>query len=130
MIGAFDFLQEAKSLVRIGQSQEIRRRTAVSRAYYAAYHHALAEATRRGYRFDPAAKKGRHEHLFAHLESSGNVDWIAATAILRNLRAARTRADYHLQGSVSVPLVTQTIQDVEYVMEELLPVPEAPSEPT
>jgi uncharacterized protein (UPF0332 family) len=130
MTVALDFLQEAKSLARTGHSQEIRRRTTVSRAYYAAYHHALAEATRCGYRFDSTARKGRHEHLFAHLESSGKPDWIAATDILRNLRSVRTTADYHLGKSVSVPLVTQTIQDVEYVMEELLPAPEAPWEPT
>lgn len=128
MTVALDFLQEAKNLVRTGQSQEIRRRTTVSRAYYAAYHHALAEATRGGYRFDPTAKKGRHEHLFAHLEASGNPDWIAATDILRNLRSVRTTADYHLGKPVSFPLVTQTIEDVEYVMEELLPVPESSSE--
>lgn len=128
MTDASDFLREAKNLVKMGQGQEIRRRTTVSRAYYAAYHHALSEAARCGYRFDPAAKKGRHEHLYTHLEDSGNPDWIAAADILRYLRSLRTTADYHLEQAVSAPIVRQTIESAEYVMGELLPAPEAPSE--
>lgn len=128
MTEALDFLNEAKNLMKIGIAQEIRRRTTISRAYYAAYHHTLAEATRLGYRFDPAGRKGRHEHLLSYLEASGNVDWVAAAGILRNLKVSRTTADYHLVSTVSAPMVKQTIEDVEYVMADLLPAPEASSE--
>jgi len=130
MILPLNFLEEAKNLCRVGQSQEIRRRTTVSRAYYAAYHHALAEATRHGYSFNPSARKSRHEHLLVYLASSGKPDWVAAADILRNLKSIRTTDDYHLGEAVSAPLVKQTIEDVEYVIEDLLPAPDDLEEAT
>lgn len=91
---ADEFLGVAREL-RKGM-REAEWRSAVSRAYYAAFHSALEMSSACGIRFGKSS--AAHEKLGNCLEHSGNAEVAAAGAQLGSLRTARNKADYDLQN--------------------------------
>ncbi len=70
-------------------------RSAVSRAYYAAFHVARAFLTELG--FDTPRADAAHAYLWRRLENGGHVPLALAGSRLNQLRGERNRADYDLQ---------------------------------
>ena len=100
---AEDFLLTAQALLL--QPGEAAARSAVSRAYYAAYHAALTFANSHGWPNCPY-QMGVHEQLTQRFERQGQ-HYKALALMLRNLRSARVKADYELAATLS-PLDAQT----------------------
>lgn len=75
-------------------SREAEWRSAVSRAYYAAFHSAIALLTQIGF----VVPKGEqaHAYLWLRLSNSGHSDVAKAGSDLRALRSARNYADYDI----------------------------------
>jgi hypothetical protein len=116
---AFDwheFLVLARSLV--SDPQESAQRTAISRAYFAAYGHAFDYA-KRYLRFVPRADSDDHGRLRDHLKRSRRAG-IAES--LHWLREARNRADYNSEFGDDVPtVVAECLVDAQYVFDGLPP---------
>ncbi|WP_425615543.1 HEPN domain-containing protein [Anatilimnocola sp. NA78] len=91
---ADEFLAVAKNL-QMG-TREAEWRSAVSRAYYAAFHSALTMITSCGVRFGKSS--AAHDKLAMCLQNSGNHEVATAGAKLSSLRAKRNNADYDLQS--------------------------------
>ena len=90
-----DFLLLARSLREsgAGQLREATLRTAVSRAYYAAYHHTIREMKASG--FYPDGSGIDHSMILSHLEEQGLGE---KATLLRSLRRMRDRCDYDNRG--------------------------------
>jgi uncharacterized protein (UPF0332 family) len=88
-----EFLSLAQRLVAHG-TEAADFRTAVSRAYYAAYHAAFVELERLGcvLRTD----RGGHKDVLDFLDNSGVGDLQEISTKLANLHGARREADYRL----------------------------------
>lgn len=71
---------------------EVDRRNAVSRTYYAAYHHVMNT----GIIVIPYSGQGVHQSLINTLQQKGG-DFKKAAFILRSAKKLRTVADYHLE---------------------------------
>jgi uncharacterized protein (UPF0332 family) len=85
-----DFLLVAEDLLEA--SREADWRTAISRAYYAAY--LVAVALFRDASFEvPPDTKG-HNHVYVRLNNCGRAEVIEAAVLLRELRDWRNLADY------------------------------------
>ncbi|HYG89627.1 MAG TPA: hypothetical protein VD978_25605 [Azospirillum sp.] len=117
-----DLLKEAKLLDRDPAKTETRRRTIVGRAYYAAYHGALAHETVQGFAFEPGKRNsegrhlGRHQQLIDFLKRSRNPVLQQVGEKLELLRLRRTQADYRL----SIPLKRNEESDSVALAEEIL----------
>lgn len=98
-----DFLVEAEDLLKGARSNEVRRRSVISRAYYGGFHVAEAMARARGYRFDPDAGQGRHKHLWTFCTGAFPDNEAAREAVrdLARLHEQRLRADYRLDRLVA-----------------------------
>lgn len=90
-VTSVDFLKAAKKLA--DRPTEAERRTAVGRAYYAAFHHARAYLMREGVAL-PSARS--HDALRKALRLK---DEVAAT-LIGALQKQRVKADYRLQETV------------------------------
>lgn|GEM_PF-2411504 len=91
-----EFLLLAYNITGMGAttiSDEAYWRAAISRAYYATYHIALAYAERQHYQ--RPAGKGSHEALIAWYSASQNPRRFEISAQLDNLFRARISADYY-----------------------------------
>jgi uncharacterized protein (UPF0332 family) len=90
-----DFIALASRLLlsNIGDP-EARYRSAVSRAYYGAYHLAIEFLSGIGFRVPGNSEC--HEQAYRALFNSGNADAAEAARLLNDLRAARNEADYKL----------------------------------
>lgn len=89
-----DYLELADELSTSGD--EARLRSAVSRAYYAAYHRARVVAERR-YQFTASAGANKHDQLWKFLKQDGKVQSPRERAAGEdglNLRDMRAQADY------------------------------------
>lgn len=100
MITPADVLREAQTLLGMANADEVRRRTAVSRAYYAAYHHARVVAEMAGYCDN--GKASVHAQLGQHFKAAKDPKLRRVAQFLRDLKGLRVRADYALDGDVSV----------------------------
>src|SRR5688572_21477559 len=87
-----DFLPLARRLASGGSEAEWR--TAVSRAYYAAFHVARDLLTDLG--FTPPRADRAHEYLYRRLNNCGVAAVETAAGHLKNLRQVRNQADYDL----------------------------------
>jgi uncharacterized protein (UPF0332 family) len=84
--------QEIKSRSALSYSAEASGRTAVSRAYYAAFCHARNYAERH-MRFHPTRKGRDHYLLRNHLSSKGD-PWDGIAELLNELQLWRNQCDY------------------------------------
>jgi uncharacterized protein (UPF0332 family) len=88
-----DFLEVADELA--AGTREAEWRSAVSRAYYAAFHQTRNVLRQFGFSI-PVANQA-HAYLWLRLANSGQPDLKQAGADLNNLRSMRNRADYDLE---------------------------------
>jgi len=111
-----DLLREARDIAARADV-ETARRTAISKAYYAAYHgakryHDLLPKPGRS-----KANVGEHDNLIHQLQHPDQTlsaeerkRSMVAGGLLLRLRPMRIRADYELQAEVSVPDVGDAIE--------------------
>ncbi len=90
MIDGKDFLVVAEELVKGGTEAEWR--SAVSRAYYAAFHE--ARQLMRDLRFQVPKAETAHPYLWHRLMNSADTQVVSAGSDLNALRTDRNRADY------------------------------------
>lgn len=123
-VSPVDILDEARALLALPRSQrtEARRRTIISRAYYAAYHHLLKHPEVRGFRSARTAGKGMHTQFLDYLSGAGDRNVLHAAAILRKLRELRVAADYHLDKRLAARSETQALEDAAAMIEDILPI--------
>ncbi|MEO8498262.1 MAG: HEPN domain-containing protein [Planctomycetota bacterium] len=95
-MNADDFLSLAGKLAASTNAGEATYRSAVSRAYYGAFHLANSLLTELGH----SAPRTANVHVFVqhHLNGSGEPSARLAASLLSDLHAARNRADYQLQN--------------------------------
>jgi uncharacterized protein (UPF0332 family) len=92
-----DFIALAGKLVAPHAADEAACRTAISRAYYGAFHIARSFLVEVG--FAPVANANVHGFVQHFLHGSGHADARRAASLLSHLQAARNRADYRLDDS-------------------------------
>ncbi len=116
-----DFLPLARRLA--AGSTEAEWRTAVSRAYYAAFHVARRLLEDVGFRV-PRADRA-HAHLWLRLSNCGDLGVQAAAEELQNLRNRRNHADYDLHlplgqraASPLAPIAARIIQTLQAAAQE------------
>ena len=92
-----DFISLAGKLAATANADEAAYRTAVSRAYYGAFHMAASFLAELGF----SAPRTANVHVFVqhHLNGSGQASARTAASLLSDLHAARNRADYQLSHS-------------------------------
>ena len=89
-----DFIALAGKLVAAQTADDASCRTAISRAYFGAFHVACSFLADLG--FHVLANANVHAQVRRYLSVSGNADAIDASDILSDLQSARNRADYRL----------------------------------
>lgn len=89
-----DFIALAGKLAAVPSADEATYRTAVSRAYYGAFHVARTFLVELG--FEPVRNANVHAYVRRHLSGSGDADAVLASELLDDLQSARNRADYRL----------------------------------
>jgi uncharacterized protein (UPF0332 family) len=87
-----DFIALAGRLAAMPAADEAMYRTAVSRAYYGAFHVARSFLIELG--FAPPANANVHSFVRHYLNGSGDRDACRAASLLSQLQSARNRADY------------------------------------
>lgn len=107
-----DFLTLAKAL--LAESTEAHWRSAISRAYYAAFHVARQLLGDLGFR-TPRADQA-HAYLWLRLSNCGDPQIQIAGQRLRDLRSERNRADY----DIDVPLLQTTAAVQVRIGEQLI----------
>jgi len=90
-----DFIALAGKLAAAPSADEATCRTAVSRAYYGAFHVARSYLVELG--FAPVGNANVHGFVQHYLNGSNNPDACRAASLLSHLQAARNRADYRLE---------------------------------
>src|SRR5262245_28965489 len=86
-------------------------RTAISRAYYAAFHTAREYMTR--IRFRVPAGEQAHAYLWLRMSNTGDSKLDAVGRLLRDLRGRRNNADYDLARPRSQANATDAIVDAK-----------------
>jgi uncharacterized protein (UPF0332 family) len=123
MMDARDFLEVAWDLV--GGAREAEWRTAVSRAYYAAFHTARDLLTECGFTA-PQAEQA-HAYLWLPLANCGHPDVQSAGVKLNFLRQIRNRADYDIQRALDQATATDPLHraaEIVQVLDSLATMPE------
>ena len=110
-----DFLTLAATLA--AGATEAEWRSAVSRAYYAAFH--LACDLLRDLGFTVPHSERAHAYLWLRLSNSGHPDGRNAGLNLRQLRQQRTRADYDPLRTVSATTAANDLQTAEEIIRVL-----------
>jgi uncharacterized protein (UPF0332 family) len=109
-----DFLRVARSLAASGGEAE--RRTAVSRAYYAAFHAARDLLRELGFAV-PRADRA-HEYLYRRLNNCGLGAVVDAGRTLHALRSGRNQADYDVDSPFPSAAV-EAVADAESILQTL-----------
>ena len=107
-----DFLTLASCLV--AGADEASWRTAVSRAYYAAFHVARQLMNDLGFTV-PYADRA-HGYLWLRLQNSGEPSVVQAGADLKDLRGLRNKADYDLSFSLRSPFARTQYSTAESII--------------
>jgi uncharacterized protein (UPF0332 family) len=118
-----EFLDVAEQL--IAGLTEGEWRSAVSRAYYAAFHVSRRLLLLCG--FDVPRGEQAHIYLSRRLANSGHIDVENAGNDLNFLRGLRNRADYDLDVPLSHATSSGQVQAAETIVQLLEAVPKAPS---
>ncbi len=112
---ARDFLQLAHSLA--AGSLEVEWRSAISRAYYGAFHVARTLLLQCG--FSVPRGEQAHGFLWLRLANAGNTDVQEAGNDLQHLRHHRNRADYDLGFSLDQATAIAQVQEAEEIIRTL-----------
>jgi uncharacterized protein (UPF0332 family) len=110
-----DFLAVARDLAT--DKREAAWRSAISRAYYAAFHAARLFMEDLGFTV-PRADKA-HAYLWLRLANSGDPNLIRAGNQLKDLREDRNRCDYDLQRIIRQPFAVADIKEAEDIIQTL-----------
>ena len=101
-----DLLEVADDL--LGGLKEAHWRSAVSRAYYAAFHEARRRLRHCGFAV-PRAEQA-HAYLWLRLSNCGHADLAHAGAELNDLRSQRNWADYDFDRPLNQPTAADYVQ--------------------
>jgi uncharacterized protein (UPF0332 family) len=121
-MNARDFLNVAYELLE--GNHEAHWRTAVSRAYYAAFHAARDLLVQCG--FTVPREERAHTHLRMRLMNSGHPDVAQAGTWLNDLRSDRNYADYDFEGALKHADAVEAVQaadDAIQLLEEAAALP-------
>ncbi len=110
-----DFLATARRLAN--GTDESDWRSAVSRAYYAAFH--VARDLLAALRFQVPRADRAHNYLYVRLNNSGVPPVQQAANLLQELRNRRNRADYDLGPAVPRQAATDAIAFAESILQTL-----------
>jgi hypothetical protein len=91
-------------------------RSAISRAYYAAYHTARRH---RGSKSALSTQSGSHGAVWKALKESGNRDWRKAGNQGRDILEYRRQADYDDDVPRLVPMMHSTVRIAEQIVDLL-----------
>lgn len=122
MIEPLTILGEAKLLLAspaVGIS-EIRQRTIISRAYYAAFHHLRVHPRLARYRRRDESGVGMHKDFVDFLCRAGDRELVHVGRVLGKLHRQRIHADYWLDKDLNRDAARLCVQDAEYVCHDLL----------
>ena len=117
MITPEQMLEDAQQLLNV-VPHEGRRRTIISRAYYAAYHFLLEHPCCAD--FVRPLGKGTHSALLKFLSESREPNVQHTAAILTDLYGRRIEADYRPHMHVLRNSESDCVEDATYIMEETL----------
>ena len=121
-MSARDLLEVADDL--LGGLKEAHWRSAVSRAYYAAFHEARQLLRQCGFAV-PKSEQG-HAYLWLRLSNCGHPDLAHAGAELNDLRSQRNWADYDFDQPMEQSAAgdyVQAARDVVHLLELAAPMP-------
>jgi uncharacterized protein (UPF0332 family) len=107
-----DFLNQARRLQALSGEEDWR--TAVSRAYYAAFH--IARDFLEDLRFRVPKSDRAHAYLWLRLQNCGDGAISTAGSDLNELRSKRNIADYDLQATVSAADALQWVDLAEQII--------------
>src|SRR5438046_8095165 len=102
-----DFLDTARHLASRGGEAD--GRSAVSRAYYAAFH--AARDLLAALRFRTPRADRAHNYLYVRLNNCGEATVERAASQLRDLRTVRNEADYDIRSSFSAQVAANSVND-------------------
>jgi len=121
MTTAHEMLSDARSLLD-GESTEARRRTIMSRCYYAAYHAWLPLSEEVGYAPDGGMAMGMHRQFLTFLIRQSRDPLLKRVGIrLRDVYDGRITADYRLDVPVIAKTATITLDQTAELIEDWLP---------
>jgi uncharacterized protein (UPF0332 family) len=112
-----DYLGLARTLA--GDAGEACHRSAISRAYYAAFHVARRYVSRTQPDFSPKKAGEDHFHVWDRLKKSVKRQERAAGITGKKLHDARVRADYELVGLRFPQAAKDALNDADAVMRSL-----------
>lgn len=118
MSSAKDILAEAQTLLSGGALSETRCRTIIGRAYYAVYHHVLDHQCAEY--FKAPGTGSDHIALANHLLGSSDRTVLYVGRKLHALRKRRKTADYELNVPVDKYLASDTFEEADEIINELL----------
>jgi uncharacterized protein (UPF0332 family) len=110
-----DFLGVARRLA--SGPEEADWRSAVSRAYYAAFH--VGCELLAGLRFGVPQADRAHSFVYVRLNNCGDPAAVKAGATLFDLRRNRNRADYAIRTRFPATMAVQAVGDAELVIQTL-----------
>jgi uncharacterized protein (UPF0332 family) len=110
-----DFLATARHLA--GRGIEADGRSAVSRAYYAAFH--AGRDLLAALRFRTPQADRAHNYLYVRLNNCGEPSVQHAANLLQDLRTRRNRADYDMRVTVPMASAATAIADGERIVQTL-----------
>lgn len=116
-----DILQEARNLIDGADRSDVRLRTVLGRAYYAAFHFIINHPCAGGYaKYRKEADTGRHRALINFLSKSSDrtIQYVAQT--LDQLYSRRIKADYVLHIPILHAHAEDSVELVEELIEETL----------
>ena len=107
------FLVQARRLAPLKEEEDWR--TAVSRAYYAAFHVACELLT--GLRISVPNGEQAHGYVWLRLQNCGDAGTQTAGAQLKDLRGRRNKADYQLKLAANSASAQAAIQDADAIIQ-------------
>jgi uncharacterized protein (UPF0332 family) len=108
-----DFLDTARHLAGLGG--EANHRSAVSRAYYAAFHAARDLVT--SLRFWKPRADRAHNYLYVRLNNFGEVQVQSGAFLLNKLRGLRNQADYDIGQPLSQADAVKSVRDADRILQ-------------
>ena len=104
----------------LNNNAEAARRTAVSRAYYAAYHHGIQVVDiKLPLTKNMICKGGCHQQLFMKLSNGQSRIWEDIAFKVNALRRERVRADYYLDQPISKGLANECVRTAQQIIDAL-----------
>ena len=116
-INPIDLLGQTQELVA-DSATEVRYRTVISRAYYAAFHACRELAPALGFR--DRRDRSAHGRLNRFLAKRKEDRYRERAVLLRQLRDLRNTADYHLNVTVTKAIAADAVKDATEIVEGIV----------